>query len=186
MSLHRVASPDVLSPVQVRPLSEGLVNHIMGNLSDIYFMQVDEYEHVSWLLLRGLIREHETHGILQSLQVPRRIGHVMSPTMLQPAPGHSTPDSVSMVQAPPPPTWAQDMPLSPPPGMGTQTTCTAMALTALPALPPMPAPPQLPSQSQTSLAPCALPQKKSNASGLRMASTDEKQQIASPPRSNKD
>ena len=67
-----ITSPALSSSVEVIPLSEQQVEHVMINLSERYFMQIDEHEHVSWLLLRRLIREQDAHEVLRALSVPQR------------------------------------------------------------------------------------------------------------------
>ena len=87
-----LTTPDLHSPIEVRPMSQADVDHVMSTLSDSYFMQVDDYEHVSWLLLRGLIRQQDTHQILHALSVPRRPNVLggYSPVMLQEAPADAS------------------------------------------------------------------------------------------------
>ena len=81
-------TPSLPQPSPVQPMAEAMVNHVMATLADKYALDVEEHKHASWLLSRGLIRAHDARAVCNTLGIPeRKPGEILTPTMLQLAPG---------------------------------------------------------------------------------------------------
>ena len=73
------ASPEEFPyPPKPEPVHPNVVKHTMECLACRFYLNVDEYAHVEWPMLTGLIRDIDARGICDALGIPHR-ERVLSP-----------------------------------------------------------------------------------------------------------
>ena len=120
---QQVGAPCAQSPVPIERPTAAQVDWAMSVLASIFQMDLDQYNHLEWLMSTGLIRPSEGRAVVEALGYEPIGPGLHSPTdRLEQAPSVSGSISCMLPDVRPE--------LPPPPGMQT--------FTSLPALPPMP------------------------------------------------